>query len=179
MSCFRSDACAFAFGKKIMIVGGFTGTSINSSTEILDTSSGTWTDGPSLSVPRSGCKSVVLGNTAYVIGGYDGQHRLSSVERLNLDFPSRWESCASLNVQRSNFGAATCEGRIVVGGGFDGQGVISSVETYCPLVDAWTLETERIGQAMSALNAITLTDDAVDTPLRYLVRPKSWRALES
>jgi hypothetical protein len=95
----RSDACAFAFGKKIMVVGGFTGTTVNSSTEIFDADDNTWTEGPSLSAPRSGCKAVVLDNTAYVIGGFDGQSRLSSVEALNLDFPLRWEPRASLNVQ--------------------------------------------------------------------------------
>ncbi len=58
----------------------------------------------------------------------------------------------------------------MVGGGFDGQGVISSVETYCPVGDAWTLEPEHVGQAMSALNAVAVTD--ADNPLRYLARPK-------
>jgi len=82
-----------------MVVGGFTGSSVNSSTEIFDGLTGEWKDGPSLSVPRSGCKVVVLGTRAYVIGGYDGQNRLSSVESIDLCTLSGWEMKASLNIQ--------------------------------------------------------------------------------
>jgi len=65
----------------------------------------------------------------------------------------------------------------VVAGGFDGRGVISSVETYCPKANVWRLEKENIGQEMSALSLVTLED--IENPLRFLLRPKSWRNIEN
>lgn len=63
--------------------------------------------------------SVSLHDRIYVIGGYDGRSRLSSVECLDYtaDEDGVWYSVAPMNVRRGLAGATTLGGRLGVQGG--------------------------------------------------------------
>lgn len=58
--------------------------------------------------------SVSLHDRIYVIGGYDGRSRLSSVECLDYaaDEDGVWYSVAPMNVRRGLAGATTLGGRL-------------------------------------------------------------------
>lgn len=60
--------------------------------------------------------SVSLHDRVYVIGGYDGRSRLSSVECLDYtaDEDGVWYSVAPMNVRRGLAGATTLGGRLGV-----------------------------------------------------------------
>lgn len=61
--------------------------------------------------------SVSLHDRIYVIGGYDGRSRLSSVECLDYtaDEDGVWYSVAPMNVRRGLAGATTLGGRLCCG----------------------------------------------------------------
>lgn len=63
--------------------------------------------------------SVSLHDRIYVIGGYDGRSRLSTVECLDYtaDEDGVWYSVAPMNVRRGLAGATTLGGRLGVQGG--------------------------------------------------------------
>lgn len=63
--------------------------------------------------------SVSLHDRIYVIGGYDGRSRLSSVECLDYtaDEDGVWYSVAPMNVRRGLAGATTLGGKLGVQGG--------------------------------------------------------------
>lgn len=63
--------------------------------------------------------SVSLHDRIYVIGGYDGRSRLSSVECLDYtaDEDGVWYSVAPMNVRRGLAGATTLGGRLGMLGG--------------------------------------------------------------
>lgn len=63
--------------------------------------------------------SVSLHDRIYVIGGYDGRSRLSTVECLDYtaDEDGVWYSVAPMNVRRGLAGATTLGGRLGAQGG--------------------------------------------------------------
>ena len=76
--------------KKIMVTGGFNGTSLTS-TEVLDLEypHGTWQFGPELPVVLHGHSMVSLENTVYVLGGYSyGSGYQSKIYKL---VNNQWE----------------------------------------------------------------------------------------
>lgn len=110
-----------------------------------------------------------LHDRVYVIGGYDGRSRLSSVECLDYtaDEDGVWYTVATMNVRRGLAGATTlgglsssskvsfpnwCSSQIIllriigpsadmiyVAGGFDGSRRHTSMERYDPNIDQWSM----------------------------------------
>lgn len=94
--------------------------------------------------------SVSLHDRIYVIGGYDGRSRLSSVECLDYtaDEDGVWYSVAPMNVRRGLAGATTlggrprCRGLPAVGGSLKREGSgepehappLRDVAAWCPWV---------------------------------------------
>jgi len=84
-----------------------------------------------------------------VMGGFDGQNRLSSVERYD-PATNAWEAVAPMSTARSYSAAAVFDGKLYVMGGFDGQRrLLSSVERYDPARNEW------VSMASMALNTGT------------------------
>ncbi|PIO25880.1 hypothetical protein AB205_0005760, partial [Aquarana catesbeiana] len=104
--------------------------------------------------------TVSLGDRVYVIGGYDGRSRLSSVECL--DYTSEedgvWYSVAPMNVRRGLAGATTLGDMIYVSGGFDGSRRHTSMERYDPNIDQWSMlgdmQTAREGAGLVVANGV-------------------------
>lgn len=82
--------------------------------------------------------SVSLHDRIYVIGGYDGRSRLSSVECLDCtaDEDGVWYSVAPMNVRRGLAGATTLGGKLGVLGRASTVAAGSGVMPPCCLAGA-------------------------------------------
>uniref|UniRef100_M3YIF9 Kelch like family member 12 n=1 Tax=Mustela putorius furo TaxID=9669 RepID=M3YIF9_MUSPF len=136
----------------LLVVGGFgSQQSPIDVVEKYDPKTQEWSFLPSITRKRRYVASVSLHDRIYVIGGYDGRSRLSSVECLDYtaDEDGVWYSVAPMNVRRGLAGATTLGGagvallndHIYVVGGFDGTAHLSSVEAYNIRTDSWTTVT--------------------------------------
>ncbi|XP_069911202.1 kelch-like protein 12 isoform X6 [Oryctolagus cuniculus] len=136
----------------LLVVGGFgSQQSPIDVVEKYDPKTQEWSFLPSITRKRRYVASVSLHDRIYVVGGYDGRSRLSSVECLDYtaDEDGVWYSVAPMNVRRGLAGATTLGGagvallndHIYVVGGFDGTAHLSSVEAYNIRTDSWTTVT--------------------------------------
>lgn len=165
----RSDGAAAVGGDGcIYVFGGFTGTEILNTVEIYNPEQNTWSMGPPMSVPRSGCQAVSYEGHIFVMGGFDGNQRLSLVESLDTNSRGgfrQWRTRNDMITQRSNFASTVIDEKIMVSGGFTGQGVTNEVELYSPTEDVWTLTTQ-MKKKKSALAMVTISD--LENPEKYL-----------
>lgn len=124
---------------------------------------------------------TVLDGVIYAMGGYDGQHRLNSVETYNyrtnqVGYGSvrcycrrlvpyarclyvssiQWSFISPMFVQRSDANATTLDGKVYIVGGFNGQQCVNSAEFYDPSTREWTLianmRSHRSGVSCTAYN---------------------------
>ena len=101
-----------------------------------------------MSTARYALAAAAVDGKLYVMGGYDGQNRLSSVERYD-PAKNAWEAVAPMSTARSGLAAAAVDGKLYVMGGHDGQNGLSSVERYDPARNEW------VAMASMALNTGT------------------------
>lgn len=131
----------YGSGDVLVILGGFgSHQNLVDTVEMYDPKISKWKCLPNLMKPRRYVSSASLNGKIYVIGGYDGQTRLNSVECLDLtsDEPV-WQNVAPMNQHRGLAGACVHKGRIYVCGGFDGYTRHTSMESYNPILDQWQL----------------------------------------
>ena len=88
----------------------------------------------------------------YVIGGYDGNQRLKTVEVFDGNSWTLLES--KMNLQRSNFAVTIMDDQIMVMGGIQGAVVTQEAEVYNDTRDAWT-KVKPMNLDRSALAAVT------------------------
>ena len=105
-----------------------------------------WQYSSPLSTPRSGSRAMVVDDRIIVLGGYDGNERLSSVESFTPGARTVWHQIPDMMNRRSNFCASLVEGKLMVVGGYkmnfvlgevEGE-VCGDVELYCPKEKKWT-----------------------------------------
>ena len=137
----RRDELAVVLGPDLQLyaLGGYGGTEMVSqrSCESYNLVSRLWSPLPSMSFSRRALGAVALPNGIYAIGGYDGQHYLNTVEKLDIT-RSEWTTLAPMMSVRCSFVAvvsADCK-KIVVIGGYNGQ-PIGLVESYGVGEDVW------------------------------------------
>jgi len=112
------------------------------------------------SVGRSGAGTLVLCSTSlrdnmrtvssqlaqifppwtYIIGGFDDDVPIASVERLDVG-SGQWANMPPLNTARFNCAAAVSMGHIYIVGGEVNQRTLASVEKYRPQQKCWTSMT--------------------------------------
>ncbi|KAE8623748.1 hypothetical protein XENTR_v10005717 [Xenopus tropicalis] len=145
----------------LLVIGGFG--SQQSPIDIVekyDPKTQEWSFLPSITRKRRYVATVSLGDRVYVIGGYDGRSRLSSVECLDYtsDEDGVWYSVAPMNVRRGLAGATTLGDMIYVSGGFDGSRRHTSMERYDPNIDQWSMlgdmQTAREGAGLVVANGV-------------------------
>lgn len=107
----RSGASAVSIpgSNKIIVMGGYNGSTRVSSVELYDTETNTWEQGPSMSQERSNFATCILENKLYVMGGYTGSTTLRDVEILNLK-NNTWQFGRPINSGRSAM-KAVCIGQ--------------------------------------------------------------------
>ena len=91
LSTKRTGCCAVAVHNRYIVVMGGCNIRYLSSVEIIDTSNHTVVEGPSMNVPRLWYGSAVVGHRIFIVGGYNNDGRLGSVEYLNFAAPSENE----------------------------------------------------------------------------------------
>ena len=89
-----------------------------------------------MSTARYASAAAVVDGKLYVMGGHDGQHPLSSVERYD-PAKNAWEAAAPMSMARCAPAAAVSDGKLYVMGGSGGLSLLSSVEQYNPAKDEW------------------------------------------
>lgn len=76
----------------------------------------------------------------YVVGGFDGNRQLASVERFDTEHQV-WELVAPVKIARSALSLTSLDGKLYAIGGFDGTNFLSIVEVYDPKTNKWDLGT--------------------------------------
>ncbi|KAK7799148.1 hypothetical protein U0070_011533 [Myodes glareolus] len=98
-----------------------------------------WTRVAPLNKGRWHHKMAVLLGKVYVVGGYDGQKRLSSVEYYD-SFSNQWTEVAPLKEAVSSPAVTSCMRKLfVIGGGPDDSSYSDKVQSYDPEINAWLL----------------------------------------
>ena len=86
MNTARYSSTAVCYSNYIIVAGGWDNQGKHtSSVEMLDTTSGRWYIAESLPNPRSELKSTVIGNTLYLMGGYDHTGPTKMVRKVDLN----------------------------------------------------------------------------------------------
>jgi outer membrane protein assembly factor BamB len=111
------DAAGATLGKRVLVVGG--GTAAPSASTQLHTGGTTVTAG-ALPQARADASAVRIGDTAYIVGGYDGTAMDREVVASTNDHAYR--AVAALPVPVRYPAAAALGSRIYVFGGLDGRG---------------------------------------------------------
>ncbi|XP_053484667.1 kelch-like protein 6 [Ictalurus furcatus] len=116
-----------------------------------------WIQVEYLSTGRWRHKMAVLGGKVYVMGGFDGGQRLSSVEAYD-PFHNSWTEAAPLLIAVSSFSASSYGNCVyVIGGGPNGKLATNSLQCYHVAANKWTLKSPMPIEA-KCTNAVTFRD---------------------
>uniref|UniRef100_A0A8C5JJJ6 Kelch like family member 12 n=1 Tax=Junco hyemalis TaxID=40217 RepID=A0A8C5JJJ6_JUNHY len=144
----------------LLVIGGFgSQQSPIDVVEKYDPKTQEWSFLPSITRKRRYVATVSLHDRIYVIGGYDGRSRLSSVECLDYtsDEDGIWYSVAPMNVRRGLAGATTLGVRVFCSLGLSGRRH-TSMERYDPNIDQWSMlgdmQTAREGAGLVVANGV-------------------------
>ena len=189
MNIARSSSTAASFNNHIIVAGngGIDDKESTSSVEVLDVASRRWYIAQSLPKPLSYLKSTLIGNTLYLMGGYDHTGRatktvyhvdlneLIAKALSNLDTPTLWQTLQEVPLEYS---APLSIGRLLlaVGGRGDRGNPSSSIHLYQPDTRRWVkvgdLPTARYrctcsvlpsGEVIVAGGQIKFIDDYIQT----------------
>ena len=147
MSTPHYDSSAVVYRQWLIVAGGWSGVTNLSSVEVLDISSNQWYRGPSTPVPWSCMRSAVVGDTWYLMGGFDTERtdKMYSVSlsvlisRINYTSERIWNTISSLGICYS---VPVCmEESLLAVDGSKSQSVecVSTILRYTPDSDGqWT-----------------------------------------
>jgi len=139
---------------KVLVVGGFTTSSNNfpdgnpssivSTAEIYDPTSGTWSATSSLSAPRADQTATLLNNGQVLIAG--GESNLGTVlntAELYNPVTGTWSATGNMTSARKFYMATLLAsgpnaGEVLVAGGENSTGVLNTAELYNPVVGTWS-----------------------------------------
>ena len=102
-----------------------------------------WTRVCPMNVRRSALGAAVMDGKIYVVGGYDGNSSLNSVECFDPD-TNQWKFVASMSTMRSATGVTALNGKLYAAGGHDGMSIFSSVEAYDSANKQWRFQAPMI-----------------------------------
>ncbi|XP_039412618.1 kelch-like protein 24 isoform X3 [Corvus cornix cornix] len=150
----KSEYAVCALRNDILVSGG----RINSrDVWIYNSQLNIWIRVASLNKGRWRHKMAVLLGKVYVVGGYDGQNRLSSVECYD-SFSNRWTEVAPLKEAVSSPAVTSCVGKLfVIGGGPDDNTCSDKVQSYDPDTNSWLLRA-TIPIAKRCITAVSLNN---------------------
>ena len=148
MNIARTFSTAVSFNNHIIVAGGRDDKGRTSSVEVLDVASRRWYIAQSLPNPQTELKSTLIGNTLYLMGGYDHTGSLTTIVHhvdlneliakavSNLDTPTLWQTLQEVPLVSS---APLSIGRslLAVGGLNDSYKPSSSIHLYQPDTRRW------------------------------------------
>lgn len=175
----RRAACA-GLHSCVILAGGCIAGLQSRQVQVYAPEADRWVQCPPLRCRRNVASAVTVGSSVFVIGGYDGDQHLATVEMLTFrpprvpprpssapasQVPTRewfWKEGPSLQRARSSMGVATVDDAVVVIGGFgapDPQvaqgGSLRSVELLQPDADEWE-PLPRLRESRFDLGAATV-----------------------
>ncbi|XP_064407331.1 serine/threonine-protein kinase pakG-like isoform X1 [Halichondria panicea] len=148
MNIARHSSTAVSFNNHIIVAGGRDDKRrTTSSVEVLDVASRRWYIAQSLPNPRYSLKSTLIGNTLYLMGGFDHTEVTKTVHHVdlnelnakalsNLNTPTLWQTLQEVPLK---FSAPLSIGRslLAVGGWDDRANPSSSIHLYQPDTRRW------------------------------------------
>ena len=129
----QSQTATLLLNGKVLVAGGWNGSTSLASAELFDPAFGTWTATGSMTTNRYYHTATLLQNgQVLVVGGKAGGTTLASADLFNPN-TGTWTNTGSLHTSR-NFHTATLlpSGQVLVVGGYNGN-VLSSAELYDPV----------------------------------------------
>ena len=148
MNIARECSTAVSFNNHIIVAGGgYDKEERTSSVEVLDVASRRWYIAQSLPNPRSDLKSTLIGNTLYLMGGWDHTGVTKTVHHVdlnelvakalsNLDTPTPWQTLQEVPLVCSAF-LSIGRSLLAVGGRDDRRNPSSSIHLYQPDTRRW------------------------------------------
>lgn len=150
-------------------IGGFTATNTGSEEAVLVSQAdfaklkadGTWESLPSMPTPRSSLDAAVLGDTLYVVGGWQLKGRGGDADwsktalAINLasDKPE-WKEIAAPGFERRALSVAAHNGKLYAIGGMQKEGgPTTRIAVYDPQAKAWTEGPKLIGGGMEGFGS--------------------------
>src|SRR5439155_14806615 len=117
----------------------------DSTAEVYDPSSNSWSSTPSMSLIRRGATATVIKRAdgtrrVLVAGGYNNRNLEDFQSSVDLYDPSSntWSTAASMTFKRAGHTATLLRnGQVLVTGGTQESGDIDSAEIYTPSTDTW------------------------------------------
>src|SRR2546427_5934121 len=94
------------------------GSTTSISTQALTTPGYRWLRGADLPTPRAETAAVLVGNEAYVLGGFDANGMASAKVEVYNTTSDTWRTARPLPVALHHAGAAVVNGRIYIVGGY-------------------------------------------------------------
>jgi N-acetylneuraminic acid mutarotase len=158
------------YKNNVLLVGGFSAENAKgeksrlvsqSETLLWDGASQRWVELPNLPEPRSSMDATVLGNTLFVVGGWNMNGNSSETVwhktawKLPLEDASRqWQAIAAPPFERRAMAVIAHEGRVFVIGGMDSDGSpTTACNVYDPANDSWSEMDSLAGVPMNGFGA--------------------------
>lgn len=148
-----------------------------------------WTTVAPLLKARSVCGSAVIGTKLYVVGGYDGERAMDSVEVFDC-VENAWRSLPPISQRRCSCSCSVLDGKLYVVGGVCGPLALSQVECFDPESNTWT-SVEPLSESRSACGVASINDciyavgginsfgETVRSAEVYSLHTKTWREVAS
>lgn len=138
-------AAAAVLQGKIYLVGGTTGSTVVSDTQIFNPVTNAWSAGVPLPVPIASAAAAVVNNVLYVMGGSESENGSPATRTVWAYDPKTktWSIKTAMPIARDLAAAVVVNDIIYVIGGWDGvlpDNGLASVESYNPATDTWTEE---------------------------------------
>ncbi len=144
---------------KILVAGGWDGTTNLKTAEVYDTTDDSWNATTNnMGGEHTTAAAIVLANgKALVIGGYTGTINTTNCDLYN-PVTDMWSAAASMTYARSYHTATLLNnGKVLVVGGFNGADNLASCELYDPVTDSW--DTTGLFTTARSYHTATLLSD--------------------
>lgn len=150
-----------AHGQRLIRVGGFTALNApgadhdlhsQATVRAFDTTAGQWSDLPSLPAGRSSHDAAILGDTIYVVGGWnmDGDRETqwhTSAWSLDLSKAEpKWTELPAPGFERRALAVVAHAGKIYAIGGMDQAGPTRKVSIFDPATKTWSDGPALVGE---------------------------------
>jgi len=126
----------------------------------FDIETGKWTDLPPLPEPRSSFDAAVMGDTIYVVGGWQLRSEEDSkwhktAWKLDLTNPAAgWKSIPQPNFQRRALSVAAYDGKLYAIGGMQSSGrPTTETAVFDPKTSKWSAGPRLIGSSMNGFGS--------------------------
>jgi len=163
---------------KVLVAGGYDGSSFWSSAELYDPSTKTWASTGSMTSVRTRHVAVRLNNgQVLVAGGYSFSSSASYLTSANLYNPATgtWSSTGALNTGRHQHDATLLpDGNVLVAGGANGSGALASAEIYDVAAGSFQ-SIGNMGETRDSICVVPLSNGKVLIAGGYEESPEAWR----